>query len=103
METQKFTRKPIAIEAVQVSLTNYKEVAEWCKGAATLANYRLMGETHEMGAVLLGKQGPKNDQTYTVLIGQWITKHHKTFRTWSKKQFEATFVKYEEQLTRGQA
>lgn len=103
METQKFTRKPVAIEAVQVSPTNYEEVAAWCKGTATLANYRLMGETHEMGAVLLGKQGPKNDQVYTVLIGQWITKHHKTFRTWSKKQFEATFDAYSEPFIKGQA
>lgn len=91
METQKFTRVPFEIEAVEVTPTNCEEVAKWCRGTATEADYRFMGGVHKMGAVLLPKQGPNNDRVYTVLIGQWITKHNKTFRSWSKDNFEKNF------------
>lgn len=92
MEIQQFTRKPFEVDAVQVSPTNYEAVAAWCKGEATLTGYKLMGDVYEMGAVLLPKQGPKNNKVYTVLIGQWITRHRGSFRSWGKEDFEKGFV-----------
>lgn len=92
MDIQKVTRIPIEIEAVQVTPTNVAEVAEWCKGTLTEATYRLMGGTHKMGAILLTKQGPKNDKTRTVLIGNWITKHKNTFKCWTLEAYEASFL-----------
>lgn len=92
MDTQKYTRRPFEVEAVQVTPKNVEQVAEWCGGTVTLADYKLMGGIHKMGAVLLPKQGPRNNKTHTVLIGQWITKHNASFRSWSKDAFENTFA-----------
>lgn len=101
METQKFTRNPIEIEAVQVTPTNIAEVAVWCKGGVTEATYRLMGGSHKMGAVLLPKQGPKGDKTRTVLIGHWITRYKNTYKAWTLEAFEAAYTRIYPKLKAG--
>lgn len=35
MNTQKYRKRPIVIEAVQVTFSNVYEVANWCGGSAT--------------------------------------------------------------------
>lgn len=92
METQRFTRNPVEVEAVQVTPQNVEEVAAWCKGTLAEADYRLMGGSHKMGAIRLGKQGPRSDKTITVLIGSWITKHKNIFKAWKPDSFEQVYT-----------
>jgi len=101
METQKFTRKPFSLEAVQVTPTNINEVAKWCGGTVAPADYKMMGGVHKMaqGSIMLPKQGPKSNKTHRVLIGHWITKHREQFRNWTLEAFQASFTPAE--LTSG--
>lgn len=92
METQRFTRNPVEVEAVQVTPTNVAEVAKWCKGTHIETDYWLMGRTHKLGAIQLTKQGPKSDKTMTVLIGSWITRHKNIFKAWKHESFEQVYT-----------
>lgn len=101
METKRFTRNPVEVEAVQVTPTNVAEVAEWCKGTLTEANYRLMGGSHKLPAIQLTKQGPGKDKTRVVMIGSWITKHKNVFKSWTREAFEAVYTEIKPALQAG--
>lgn len=92
MDTQRFTRNPVEVEAVQVTPQNVEEVAKWCKGTYVETEYRLMGGAHKLGAIEMTKQGPKGDKTIKVLIGYWITRHKNIFKAWKLEQFQQVYT-----------
>jgi hypothetical protein len=101
MDILKFIRKPLFVHAVQVTPDNIDAVAAWCGGTVTQAEYKLMGLAHNMGAILLPKQGRNSDEDQLVKIGHWITKYRSNFRAWTNKAFFAVYLPHPVELKEG--
>ena len=81
----KFVRKPFHIEAIQVTIENMAEVANWCGGEVR-------------------RQGPRaaryiqvpvvrtfNDRQSMAFTGDWVTKSGNKFKVYTDSSLKATF------------
>lgn len=91
MQTQQFFRRPFDVNAVQVTPENAVEIAQWCKGKVTTAEYKLMGQVVKLPAVLVPGNGPKKGKMVEALIGSWVTEQNMNFRVYRDQQFHEQF------------
>lgn len=91
MQTEKFIRRPFEVNVVQVTPQNCTEIAQWCGGEVTTANYKLAGFVTKMDAVKVPGNGPNKDMMITARIGSYVVEHEGKFRVFRKKQFVEMF------------
>lgn len=76
--TTKFVRKPMFVDAVQVTSENFHAVAEWCQGVIRSADGIPVawetGETHKVEDlhIHVRVQSPKNEKQTQARVGDWI-------------------------------
>lgn len=92
METKQFTRKPFPVAAVQVTLQNIEEVAEWSNGTIEYRPTRMMGTTTDLPVIRLKGQGEGNrGKDFEAALGFWVVELKGSFRSYKPAVFEATF------------
>lgn len=89
MQTQMYVRRPLEVEAVQVTKDNLYEVAKWCQGL-----------------VLTDKQGVKYVKVKVINssanmlreadVGCWVLKSQRGFKVYTDEAFEYSFIPAEE-------
>lgn len=94
MELVEFSRKPFVVNAVQVTLENVADVAEWCKGTVGQSSYKMVGTETQLPCVKIPGQGNYKGQEFTALLGYWIVERKGSFRVYKPAQFESTFEQY---------
>lgn len=92
VETQKFQRKSFAVEAVQVTPENMKDVAEWCAG-------KVMSDGEKEGHlsrehIKVRVAYPINDRQTQAYLGDWVLKSGKSFKVYTNAAFEKSFEPY---------
>jgi hypothetical protein len=91
MDTKQYTRKPFPVSAVQVTLQNIEEVAEWCKGEIEYRDTKMMGTVTPLPIVKLKGQGDNRGKDFEAALGCWVVELKGSFRSYKPAQFEASF------------
>lgn len=91
MEIKQYTRKPFPVSAVQVTLQNIQEVAEWCKGTIEYRPTRMMGTTTDLPIIRLKGQGDNRGKEFEAALGCWVVELKGSFRSYKPAQFDASF------------
>lgn len=103
MEIKQYTRKPFPVNAVQVSLQNVDEVAEWAGGTVSLRPTKMMGTYTDLPVIILKGQGENRGKEFEAPLGCWIVELNGSFRSYKPQQFDATFDEYIESEPRADA
>jgi hypothetical protein len=94
MITQKFQKKPLIVEAIQVTAENFLEVANWCSGEVTepdgtpaLADSR--GDQQYIHVRVLN---PMHERQTKAFIGDWVLYAGRGFKVYKDRAFRGTFL-----------
>lgn len=89
MQTEKYARKPFYVDAIQVTLENVFEVAEWCQGDVVDL---LDGNDEKADAYIKVRvHRPLNERQTKAYVGDWVLYAGTGYKVYTKKAFEASF------------
>jgi hypothetical protein len=91
METNTYYRKPLIVEAVQVTEANILEVAKWCKGKV------YAGKNGNMTLEVKVLHPMSVDQN-KAQEGDWILKSKQGFKIYADTAFKKGFEKAEDEV-----
>lgn len=89
--TEKYVRKPLHVDAVQVTVDNIEEIAAWCQGELVL-------DPNSAHYVRVRVHNPKNVRQTRAFVGDWILYTDRGYKVYTGKAFHGSF----EKLTNGQ-
>jgi hypothetical protein len=97
--TERYVRKPLYVEAVQVTSENFLDVARWCFGEIknkdeTPVDYS-KGPDPENQFIAVRVTNPKNPRQSKAYVGDWILYTTHGYKVYTTKAFHASFVKVE--------
>ena len=100
--TTKYVRKPLYVEAVQVTIENLFLVSEWCQGE--VRNYQDAPlEKEQAGNQQLERyihvrvHNPKNTRQTKAYVGDWILYTERGYKVYTQKAFRNSFDSVEEE------
>lgn len=90
--TQKFVRKPLVVDAVQVTAENFEAIADWCQGEI-LDNSGDSPAKPNPGAhyIRVRVHQPKVPRQTKAYIGDWILYTERGYKIYTPKAFESSF------------
>jgi hypothetical protein len=91
MDTQQYTRKPFPVTAVQVTLQNIDEVAEWSKGTIEQVSTKMLGTETPLPVIKIQSQGDNRGKEFTATLGCYVVELKGSFRVYKPAQFDASF------------
>jgi hypothetical protein len=91
MDTQQYTRKPFPVTAVQVTLQNIDEVAEWSKGTIEQVSTKMLGTETPLPVIKIQGQGDNRGKEFTATLGCYVVELKGSFRVYKPAQFDASF------------
>lgn len=92
--TRRYVRKPLFVEAVQVTEENFTEIARWCFG--TIGN---IDESPVTDAdvdptkqyIHVRVHNPKNPRQTRAYLGDWLLYTERGYKVYTSKAFQANF------------
>jgi hypothetical protein len=99
--TQKYIRKALYVEAIQITLENFVEVAKWCQGEIKDYNDKtLVGAEAENPLteryIHVRVHNPKNVRQTKAYIGDWLLYTERGYKVYTQKAFRNSFDKFED-------
>lgn len=102
IETIRYVRNPLYVDAVQLTEENFEEVSLWCQGTIT----RRDGEPlhREDGALVIEPKkmlinvrvhSPKSIRQTQAQVGDWLLYTDRGYKVYTPQAFEATFSRVE--------
>lgn len=98
INTIKFVRKPLYVDAVKVTAENFAEIANWCQGEIYTADgndTRLVDGADDINPAALyirvrvhNPKSPRQTKAYT---GDWILYTDRGYKVYTEKAFFASF------------
>jgi len=92
--TERYIRKPLYVDAVQVTVANMEEIANWCQGEVRTvgADDWVVGEYSE-GAkyVHVRVHNPRSPRQTKAFLGDWLLYTERGYKVYTTKAFEASF------------
>jgi len=93
---RKYIRKPLYVDAVQITLENFVEAAKWCQGE--IRDYHdkpLVGAEAENQAIEryihVRVHNPKNTRQTKAFIGDWLLYTERGYKVYTQKAFRNSF------------
>lgn len=88
MNSEKYVRKPFAVDAVQITADNINEVALWCQGEV---------KTNDKGDAYIKVRvhNPMNDRQTMGFVGDWVLYAGKGYKVYTDKAFQNSFEQSE--------
>lgn len=88
IDTTKFVRKPLYVDAVQVTSDNFLEVAKWCQGDIQI--------TEDQGVpngqyIRVRVHNPKSPRQTRAFVGDWILYAERGYKVYTDKAFRSNF------------
>jgi hypothetical protein len=82
----RYVRKPLYVDAVQVTEKNFKDLAKWCQGEIRSdgTNEYLHVRVHT----------PKNARQTQAFVGDWLLYTDMGYKVYSNKAFQENFSLY---------
>jgi hypothetical protein len=84
IQTKRYVRNPLYVDAVQVTEENFKELAQWC-----------MGDVQNDGTkdyIRVRVHTPKSARQTMAFVGDWILYSDKGYKIYSNRSFLDTFT-----------
>lgn len=95
MDTEKYARKPLIVDAVLVTDENMSEIAEWCGGE--IKTNPDSSSVPPESYILVEVERPLYDRQKQAFAGDWVLYLDRTgYKVYTPKGFENAFVKVEE-------
>lgn len=86
IETKKYIRKPLYVDAVQVTAENISLVAEWCQG--DLVHHNKDGTQQHIRVRVHNPKTPRQTKAY---VGDWILYTERGYKVYLDKAFNNAF------------
>lgn len=87
--TTKFVRKPLYVDAVQVSRDNFDDVAAWCQGE--ICQDEIPGKGTGKKYIKVRVHHPKNPRQTKAMVGDWILYTERGYKIYTHKAFLLSF------------
>lgn len=85
IDTTRYIRKPLYVDAVQVTEENFDELVSWCNGTVEIE------ESNGKRFIRIWVHNPMGPRQTKAFVDDWILRHMKGFKIYTKKAFEASF------------
>lgn len=95
--TKRYVRKPLIVEAVQVTEENFEELAAWCQG--TIRNNDRTpyngGEVDPRNQhIHVRVHNPRSGRQAMAFVGDWLLYTELGYKIYNTKAFEGSFDEY---------
>lgn len=87
IETQKYIRKPLYVDAVRVTVDNFEDIATWCQGE--IRQDETPGSNKRYIKVRV--QYPMNPRQTKAFVGDWILYTDRGYKVYLNKAFQMAF------------
>lgn len=98
--TSKYVRKPLYVDAVQVTEENFTDVARWCFGKICNLDETPVNPESEVDPtkqyIEVQVNNPKTIKQRRAAVGDWILYTERGYKVYTTKAFQANFDKVEE-------
>ena len=90
--TEKYVRKPLFVDAVQVTEDNFADIARWCFGE--ICNIDETPTTEAQGIepakqyIHVRVHNPKNQRQTKAFVGDWILYTERGYKVYTTKAFQ---------------
>lgn len=92
---QKYVRKPLLVDAVQVTADNFAEIAAWCQGTITASDG---SQVHTLDPstqyIHVRVHNPVNVRQSKAFVGDWILYTDRGYKIYTNKAFKGSFEPY---------
>lgn len=96
VQTEKYVRKPLYVDAVRVTKENFSEILSWCQGDIGFIDGRIVDgpitdidpETQYIRIRVHNPQSPRQTRAY---VGDWILYTEKGYKIYTEKAFSENF------------
>lgn len=99
--TEKYVRKPLFVDAVQVSEENFADVARWCFGEIHNIDESTVDTSADVEPskqyIHVRVHNPKNPRQTKAFVGDWILYTERGYKVYTTKAFQANFDKVDEE------
>lgn len=93
VNTEKYVRKPLYVDAVRVTTDNFDDVAVWCDGEIQAETNPNTGAKKQFIRVRV--QLPKIPRQTQAFVGDWILYTERGYKVYTHKAFRAAFDRVE--------
>lgn len=99
VETQKYIRKPLYVDAVRITVANFEEIANWCQGE--IQKEETLGEPLKK-FIKVRVHNPKHPRQTQAFVGDWILYTERGYKVYTNKAFHASFDLAQTQSVNGE-
>ena len=93
--TVKYVRKPLFVDAVQVTEDNFEDIARWCFGEVGNIDESPVDEDDDFEPtkqyIHVRVHNPKNPRQTKAFVGDWILYTERGYKVYTTKAFTANF------------
>jgi hypothetical protein len=98
IQTSKYIRKPLYVDAVQITENNFSDLARWCQGEMRTIDgddltANLNGANPNAHYIRVRVHNPKNIRQTKGYVGDWILYTDRGYKVYTQKAFKASFDK----------
>src|SRR3954466_1127740 len=94
VETTRFIRKPLYVEAVRITNKNFDAIVSWCQGEVMQDDVPGRGRSKKY--IKVDVHNPKNPRQTKGKVGDWILKTDRGYKIYTDKAFHESFHTPEE-------
>jgi hypothetical protein len=93
--TTKYVRKPLFVDAVQVTEQNFADIARWCFGEVGNIDESPVDRSKDVEPtkqyIHVRVHNPKNPRQTKAFVGDWILYTERGYKVYTTKAFQANF------------
>jgi hypothetical protein len=87
IETQRYIRKPLYVDAVRITKSNFDEIAAWCQGEVLQDEVPGGGKKY----IKVRVHNPKNPRQTRAYVGDWLLYTERGYKVYTSKAFHTAF------------
>lgn len=95
--TEKYVRKSLFVDAVQVTEENFADIARWCFGEICNIDETPVNSAEDVNPskqyIHVRVHNPKNPRQTKAFVGDWILYTERGYKVYTTKAFQANFDK----------
>jgi hypothetical protein len=95
IQTKQYVKKPLFVDAVQVTEENFREIARWCQGSIKKADGSPLGPDEEPNPaacfVHVRVHAPRTVRQSRAFVGDWLLYTDRGYKVYNTAAFEASF------------
>lgn len=96
IQTEKYVRKPLYVDAVRVTKDNFEEILGWCQGDIGFIDGRMVDGPvdvidPETQYIRIRVHNPQSIRQTRAFVGDWILYTEKGYKIYTEKAFSENF------------